>query len=296
MSIEHERTTSVAFIGLGVMGYPMAGHLARAGLKIHVYNRTAHKAEDWVAQHGGGRAESPGRAAEGADVVFACVGGDDDVRAVTLGPDGAFAGMRPGAVFVDHTTTSAGLAQDLAAVAANEGLHFLDAPVSGGQQGAERGTLTVMVGGEARAFTRAEAVIGHYARAVTHMGASGAGQLTKMVNQICVVGVIQGLAEGLNFAERAGLDGDRVLEVISQGAASSWQMVNRGATMIEGRYDFGFAVDLMRKDLGICLAESRGNGARLPIAALVDQLYAQLQQRGHGRWDTSALIELLRKP
>ncbi|MFQ5985472.1 MAG: NAD(P)-dependent oxidoreductase [Alphaproteobacteria bacterium] len=286
----------VAFLGLGVMGAPMAGHLAAAGHEVTVYNRTRAKARAWAARHRGRAADSPARAAEGAEVVFACVGDDDDLRDVVLGPEGAFAGMKKGAIFVDHTTASAEVARELAAVAQRQGLGFLDAPVSGGQSGAENGTLTVMVGGEASAFERARPVIACYAGAVSLMGPVGAGQLTKMVNQICVAGLLEGLAEGLNFAVRTGLDPKRVVEVISKGAAQSWQMDNRAATMVAGEFDFGFAVEWMRKDLAICLKEARRTGARLPVTALVDQFYAQLQALGGGRWDTSSLIHLLANP
>ena len=286
--------TKVTFIGLGVMGYPMAGHLAKAGYDVCVYNRTAAKAQQWVGEHGGRSAPTPAEAAAGAEFVFACVGQDDDVRQVTLADGGAFAGMDSGAVFVDHTTASALVAREVAEAAAARGLHFLDAPVSGGQAGAENGVLTVMVGGAEEVFARAQAAIDSYARAVTLMGPVGAGQLTKMVNQICIAGLVQGLSEGINFAQCAGLDAKRVLEVISKGAAQSWQMENRGTTMVDDKFDFGFAVDWMRKDLAISLNEARGNGARLPVAALVDQFYAQVQARGGGRWDTSSLIRLLR--
>lgn len=283
----------VAFIGVGVMGGPMAGHLARAGHAVTVYNRTAAKAQAWAAKHGGRCAPTAAAAAEGADIVISCVGNDSDVREVTLGGDGAFRGMRRGAVFVDHTTASATLAEELAAAARERGLDFLDAPVSGGQSGAEQGVLTVMVGGEVAAFDRVRPVIAHYARAVTLMGPCGAGQKTKMVNQICVAGVVQGLAEGLAFALHAGLDAKRVVEVISKGAATSWQMENRGSTMVDGKFDFGFAVDLMRKDLRIAMEEARANGAQLPATALIDQFYAKLQREGGGRLDTSSLIKLL---
>ncbi len=286
--------TKVTFIGLGVMGYPMAGHLAKAGYDVCVYNRTAAKAQKWVSEHGGCSAPTPAEAAAGAEFVFACVGQDDDVRQVTTADGGAFAGMDDGAVFVDHTTASALVAREVAQAAAARGLHFLDAPVSGGQAGAENGALTVMVGGDEDVFARAQAAIDSYARAVTLMGPAGAGQLTKMVNQICIAGLVQGLSEGLNFALRAGLDAKRVLEVISKGAAQSWQMENRGTTMVDDKFDFGFAVDWMRKDLAISLDEARGNGARLPVAALVDQFYAEVQDLGGGRWDTSSLIRLLR--
>jgi 3-hydroxyisobutyrate dehydrogenase-like beta-hydroxyacid dehydrogenase len=283
----------VAFIGLGVMGAPMAAHLARAGHAMTVYNRTRSKADAWVAQHGGRAAATPREAAAGAAVVFSCVGNDDDVRAITVSVEGAFAGMQRGAVFVDHTTASAAIAVELGAAARSRGIAFLDAPVSGGQSGAEQGILTVMVGGDARAFAQAQPVIAHYARAVTHMGPAGAGQKTKMVNQICVAAVIEGLAEGLAFARQAGLDPKRVISVISKGAATSWQMENRGETMVDGKFDFGFAVDLMRKDLRIALEEARANGAELPATALIDQFYARLQACGHGRLDTSSLIKLL---
>lgn len=286
----------VAFIGLGVMGAPMARHLAKAGHDVTVYNRTPAKAEAWVAQHGGRRAETPAAAARGAEFVFSCVGDDPDLRAVTIGPNGAFGAMAQDAVYVDHTTASAEVARALAAEAARRGFHFLDAPVSGGQSGAENGVLTVMVGGEPRAFERAQPVIASFARAVTLIGPSGAGQLAKMVNQICVVGVVQGLAEGIDFGLRAGLDVQRVLDTIAKGAAQSWQMENRWQAMNEAKFDgFGFAVDWMRKDLGICLEEARRNGARLPVAALVDQFYAQVQARGGRRWDTCSLMHLLVK-
>jgi 3-hydroxyisobutyrate dehydrogenase/2-hydroxy-3-oxopropionate reductase len=284
----------LAFIGLGVMGGPMAGHLAKAGHGVTVYNRTSARAGAWVEAHGGIAKQSPREAAEGADIVFACVGNDDDLRQVTLGEDGAFSGMRPGAIFVDHTTSSAEIAQVLAGEAASRGLGWLDAPVSGGQAGAEKGILTVMVGGDEAVFVTAEPVIRHYARTVVLMGPAGAGQLTKMVNQICIAGLVQGLSEAIAFGERAGLDMEKALSVIGKGAAQSWQMENRGTTMIEGRFDFGFAVDWMRKDLSIVLDEARRNGARVPVAALVDQFYASVQARGGNRLDTSSLITLLR--
>jgi 3-hydroxyisobutyrate dehydrogenase len=284
----------VAFIGLGVMGFPMAGHLAAKGHAVTVYNRTAAKAESWVAKHGGAKAATPAAAAKGAEIVFSCVGNDDDLRSVTYGDDGALAGMGKGAILVDHTTASAGVAREIAKEAQGRGVAFLDAPVSGGQAGAENGKLTVMVGGAQGPFDVAKPVIDCYARACTLMGEVGAGQLTKMVNQICIAGLVQGLAEGLNFAQRAGLDGKRVVEVISKGAAQSWQMENRGTTMLDGKFDFGFAVDWMRKDLGICLEEGKKNGARLPVTALVDQFYAHVQARGGNRWDTSSLIHLLK--
>ena len=284
-----------AFIGLGVMGYPMAGHLAAKGHAVTVFNRSAARAEAWVAQHGGACAATPREAAAGCDVVMACVGADDDLRAVTLGPDGAFAGMRKGAVFVDHTTASATVARELAAAAAAQGLGFVDAPVSGGQAGAENGVLSVMCGGAEADYAKAAPVIAAYARAQSLMGPAGAGQLAKMVNQICIAGLVQGLAEGLAFAERAGLDAAAVIEVISKGAAGSWQMDNRHKAMLDDNFDFGFAVDWMRKDLGICLAQARETGASLPVTALVDQFYADVQRQGGGRWDTSSLIRRLRE-
>ena len=286
----------VAFLGLGVMGYPMAGHLARAGHHVTVYNRNAAKSAGWVAEHGGVAAPSPVDAARDAEFVLMCVGNDNDVRAVATGPAGALGAMRADSVLVDHTTASAEVARELHAAATAKGIGFLDAPVSGGQAGAQNGKLTIMVGGDAPVFARAESVLATYARAVTLMGAAGAGQLTKMVNQICVAAVVQGLAEGLDFAQRAGLDAERVLDVISKGAAQSWQMENRGKTMVADKFDFGFAVDWMRKDLAICLAEARANGAALPVTALLDQFYARIQARGGGRWDTSSLIRLLRDP
>lgn len=283
----------LAFIGLGVMGGPMAGHLARAGHDVTVYNRTAAKAEAWVKKYGGKSAATPKEAAKDATIVFSCVGNDDDLREITSGEHGAFSGMNPGAIFVDHTTASARVAMELYQAARARGLHFLDAPVSGGQSGAEQGILTIMVGGDAAAFEIARPAMAHYGRAVTLMGPAGSGQKTKMVNQICVVGVIQGLAEGLAFAQRAGLDAKRVVDVISKGAATSWQMENRGHTMVDGKFDFGFAVDLMRKDLRIAMEEARANGAGLPVTALIDQFYSRLQSRGGGRLDTSSLIRLL---
>ncbi len=282
-----------AFIGLGVMGYPMAGHLKSSGWDVTVYNRTSSKAEAWVAEHGGAARPSPAEAAAEADIVFTCVGNDDDLRAVVLGETGALAGMRDGTVLVDHTTTSATVARECEAVAKARGIGFLDAPVSGGQAGATNGVLTIMVGGEEATFERARPAMEAFGRTIMLMGPSGSGQLTKMVNQICIAGVVQGLAEALNFAVRAGLDAGRAVEVISGGAAQSWQMENRATTMLAGKYDYGFAVDLMRKDLGICLAAAEANGARLPITALVDQFYKQVQARGGNRFDTSSLMALL---
>ena len=283
----------VAFVGLGVMGYPMAGHLAKAGHDVVVYNRTAPKAEAWVGEHGGARAATPAAAAAGREIVFMCVGNDDDVRSVSYGDDGILAGMASGAILVDHTTDSADLARELAEAASAKGVGFLDAPVSGGQAGAENGVLTVMVGGDDATFATAQPVMDAFARAVTLMGSVGSGQLTKMVNQICIAGVLQGLAEAYNFATKAGLDGDLVKDVISKGAAGSWQMENRASTMVRDEFEFGFAVNWMRKDLKITLEEAGRNGARLPMTALVDQFYAQVQARGGGRWDTSSLIHLL---
>ena len=293
----------VAFLGLGVMGHPMAGHLARAGHRVTVYNRSAAKAADWQAQYGGERAATPAAAAAGADFVFACVGNDDDLRSVVLGQAsgsgardaaGAFAGMAPGAVFVDHTTASAAVARELHAAALEHGLHFVDAPVSGGEAGAVNGALTVMCGGDQAAFDAMRPLALAYAGAVTRVGAPGAGQLAKMVNQTCIAGMVQGLAEAIAFGEKAGLDMKQVLEVIGKGAAQSWQMDHRGPTMIEDRFDFGFAVDWMRKDLGLVLDEARRNGARLPVTALVDQFYGDLQRCGGGRLDNSSLIRRLR--
>jgi 3-hydroxyisobutyrate dehydrogenase len=283
----------LAFLGLGVMGYPMAGHLAAAGHDVTVYNRTPAKAAQWVARHRGASAATPAAAARDADLVMMCVGNDDDVRAVAAGPEGALAGMVAGAILVDHTTASATVAREIHAVAAARGCAFLDAPVSGGQAGAENGKLTIMVGGDDEPFRRAEPILGHYARAVTLMGGPGSGQLTKMVNQISIAGLVEALAEAIQFATRAGLDVERVLDVIGKGAAQSWQLDNRGRTMAAGKFDFGFAVDWMRKDLSICLAEARENGAQLPVTALVDQFYARLQAQGGGRWDTSSLIVAL---
>lgn len=281
----------VAFIGLGVMGYPMAGHLQKAGKEVTVYNRTAAKAEQWCKQHGGDMASSPAAAANGCDVVFSCVGNDDDVRQVVLGEKGALAGMANGAILVDHTTASADLARELHATANKLGIGFLDAPVSGGQAGAENGALTVMVGGDEADYDRAAPVMAAYSRFSKLLGGPGSGQLAKMVNQICIAGVVQGLAEGLSFALKAGLDGEALIETISKGAAGSWQMENRYKTMLAGKYDFGFAVDWMRKDLGIALEEASRNGAELPVAKLVDSFYAEIQAMGGGRWDTSSLLK-----
>jgi 3-hydroxyisobutyrate dehydrogenase-like beta-hydroxyacid dehydrogenase len=294
--------TRVAFLGLGVMGFPMAGHLALAGHQVTVYNRTATKSIAWHAEftRASGQnepnawAETPRLAVQGADIVFCCVGNDDDLRSVTIGPDGAFAGMKPGAIFVDHTTASATVARELSALAAHEGLHFIDAPVSGGQAGAQNGLLTVMCGGDATAFETVKPVALAFSRAFTLLGASGAGQLAKMVNQICIAGLVQGLSEAIAFGQRAGLDMNQVLDVIGKGAAQSWQLDNRGKTMVQDKFDFGFAVDWMRKDLGLVLDEAKRNGARLPATALVDQFYADVQQMGGNRWDTSSLIKRLK--
>jgi 3-hydroxyisobutyrate dehydrogenase len=288
---------NVAFLGLGVMGYPMAGHLAKkGGHAVTVYNRTAQKAEKWAKEFGGKHKPTPREAADGQEIVFACVGNDDDLRSVVLGKDGAFAGMKSAAIFVDHTTASAEVARELYAEGKQKGIGFVDAPVSGGQAGAENGALTVMCGGDAEPYARAEMVIAAYARACRLMGGPGAGQLTKMVNQICIAGLVQGLAEGLQFGRKAGLDLDGVVAVISKGAAQSWQMDNRSKTMAGGKFDFGFAVDWMRKDLGICLEEARRNGSHLPVTALVDQFYSEVQKMGGGRWDTSSLIARLESP
>ena len=284
----------VAFLGLGVMGFPMAGHLAARGHEVTVYNRTPARAEAWTARHSGCAAPTPAAAAAGAEFVMACVGNDDDLRSVCRGAEGAFAGMARGAVLVDHTTVSAAVTRELAAEAAGLGLGFVDAPVSGGQAGAENGALSVMCGGDPAHYAAAEPVIAAYARICRRLGPSGAGQLAKMVNQICIAGLVQGLAEGLSFAEKAGLDIADLVEVISQGAAGSWQMQNRHRTMAENRFDFGFAVDWMRKDLGICLRTAEENGASLPVTALVDQFYKDVQKMGGGRWDTSSLIARLR--
>jgi 3-hydroxyisobutyrate dehydrogenase len=285
----------VAFLGLGVMGFPMAGHLKAKGHETIVYNRTAAKAKAWAEKHGGASALTPREAARDCAFVFACVGNDDDLRSIALGPDGAFAGMKAGSIFVDHTTASAEVARELYEEARKRDLHFIDAPVSGGQAGAENGALTVMCGGDAEAYAQAEPVIASYARACRLMGGAGAGQLTKMVNQICIAGLVQGLAEGLQFGRKAGLDVEAVVAVISKGAAQSWQMDNRHKTMIAGKFDYGFAVDWMRKDLGICLEEARRNGAHLPVTALVDQFYSEVQKMGGARWDTSSLIARLER-
>ncbi|GAB4225203.1 MAG: NAD(P)-dependent oxidoreductase [Methyloligellaceae bacterium] len=284
----------VAWIGLGVMGYPMAGHIRRkGGHDLVVYNRTADKAEKWVAEYGGEQAATPAQAAKDADFVFCCVGNDDDLRQVTIGPEGAFSTIKPGAVFIDNTTASADVARELYAAAKEKGAGFLDAPVSGGQAGAENGVLTVMVGGDEEVFAKAEPVIQHYARAINLLGPSGSGQLCKMVNQICCVGVLQGLAEGLHFARKAGLDIPKAIATISKGAAQSWQMDNRWETMINDQFDHGFAVDWMRKDLAICVGEARRNGANLPVTALIEQFYSEIQQMGGGRWECSSLIKRL---
>lgn len=287
--------STVAFIGLGVMGFPMAGHLAEAGLTVRVYNRTQSKAEQWCERYEGSHHPTPAEAASGADLVLVCVGNDDDVREVTTGPDGVLSTLSQGAILVDHTTASSSLAEELDQACQKQDVGFIDAPVSGGQQGAENGALTIMCGGQEEHFSRARPVLEHYGRAVTLMGGVGAGQLTKMVNQICIAGLVQGLAEGLHFAEQAGLDQERVVEVISQGAAGSWQMENRHATMIRDEYEHGFAVNWMRKDLDICLNQARQLEARLPVTALVDQFYADVQAMGGGRWDTSSLLRRLRE-
>jgi 3-hydroxyisobutyrate dehydrogenase len=286
----------VAFIGLGVMGYPMAGYLAKAGHEVTVYNRTAEKAERWKAEYGGATADTPAKAANGADFVFCCVGNDQDLLSVTVADKGAFEAMTSGSVFVDHTTTSAQIARELHEVAERKGFSFVDAPVSGGQAGAENGQLTVMIGGDQEAIGRAAPLIDCYAKMQARLGDSGAGQLAKMVNQICIAGLVQGLAEALHFSEKAGLDSKAVIDVISKGAAQSWQMDNRASTMIDGEFEFGFAVDWMRKDLGYVLNEAAKTGAQLPLTSLVDQFYSQVQAMGGGRWDTSSLIALLQKP
>ena len=283
----------IAFIGLGVMGYPMAGHLQQAGHQVCVYNRTKDKAARWVAEFGGDQAATPGEAARGAELVMTCVGNDDDLASVVLGSTGVLAGLAEGGILIDHTTASADIARQLADAAHQQGCTFIDAPVSGGQQGAEQGTLTIMCGGDEASFERARPVLDHYARAVTLMGENGAGQLTKMVNQICVAGVVQGLAEGMAFAENAGLDLKRVIDVISQGAASSWQMVNRHDTMIRDEYEHGFAVDWMRKDLDICQREATTNGSELPLTDMINRFYTEVQGMGGGRWDTSSLFKRL---
>ncbi|WP_445501787.1 NAD(P)-dependent oxidoreductase [Microvirga sp. G4-2] len=285
----------VAFLGLGVMGYPMARHLKAKGHEVTVYNRTVAKADKWVSENGGRAAKTPREAAEGQEIVFSCVGNDDDLRQVTIGEDGAFHGIPKGAIFVDHTTASAEVACELYAAARDKGFAFIDAPVSGGQAGAENGVLTVMCGGDADVYAKVEPAIMSFARACRLMGEAGAGQLTKMINQICIAGLVQGLAEGIHFGKRAGLDIEAVLDVISKGAAGSWQMENRGKTMNQGKFDFGFAVDWMRKDLSIVLGEARKNGASLPVTALVDQFYADVQKMGGNRWDTSSLIARLEK-
>ncbi len=284
----------LAFLGLGVMGFPMAGHLQKAGHAVTVYNRNAEKSAKWVATHGGASAATPREAAKDADIVLMCVGNDDDVRSVVYGDTGALAGMKAGAVLVDHTTVSALLARELDAAAKAKGLGFIDAPVSGGQAGAENGKLGIMCGGDLATFDRAKEVLNIYAKALVRIGDAGAGQITKMVNQICIAGLVQALSEGLAFAQKAGLDAKLVLDVISKGAAQSWQMENRGTTMIDDKFDFGFAVDWMRKDLGICLAEAKVNGAKLPVATMVDQFYGDVQSMGGGRWDTSSLIKRLK--
>jgi len=284
----------ISFLGLGVMGYPMAGHLAAKGHDVTVYNRTFSKAEAWAAEHGGQARPTPRSAAEDAGMVMCCVGNDDDLKSVVLGDEGAFAGMAAGTIFVDHTTASANVARELHATGKEKGIDFIDAPVSGGQAGAENGALTVMCGGDEMPYAKAEPVIGAYAKSCRLLGGSGAGQLTKMVNQICIAGLVQGLSEGLNFAQKAGLDGKAVVDVISKGAAGSWQMENRYETMLNDEFEFGFAVDWMRKDLGICLDEAKTNGARLPVTALVDQFYGEVQDMGGNRWDTSSLIRRLK--
>ena len=295
MSKQYEQTSprKTAFLGLGVMGYPMAGHLKQAGHAVTVYNRTAAKAADWAGKHGGAHAATPREAARDCDIVACCVGNDDDLRSVVLGENGAFAGMKKGSVFIDHTTASANVARELASEAARLGLRFIDAPVSGGQAGAENGVLTIMCGGDAATFDEIKPVIMAYGRMAQCLGPVGSGQLAKMVNQICIAGLVQGLSEGVNFGMAAGLDMKQVLEVISKGAAGSWQMENRGKTMVDNKFDFGFAVDWMRKDLGLCVDEARRNGAPLPVTALVDQFYGDVQQMGGRRYDTSSLIKRL---
>ncbi|PCI47591.1 MAG: oxidoreductase [Alphaproteobacteria bacterium] len=285
----------LCFLGLGVMGYPMAGHLKKTGYDMTVYNRTTAKATNWAAEFGGNHAPTPAEAVRDADITFACVGNDDDVKAITLGQSGAFSGMKEGAIFVDHTTASATLARDLNETARKQGLHFLDAPVSGGQAGAENGLLTIMVGGDEKTFAQVDPILQCYAKKTRLLGSAGSGQLTKMVNQICIGGLVQALSEGINFAEAAGLDASAVIDVISKGAAQSWQMENRYETMIENQFDFGFAVDWMRKDLDIVLNEAKNNGAELPVTRLVNRFYSEIQSGGGGRLDTSSLITLLRK-
>ena len=295
-SANNSKTITTAYLGLGVMGYPMAGHLANNGYQVCVYNRTAQKAEKWVSEFSGHSAPTPAEAAKNVDVVFACVGNDSDIEEICCGENGAFSSMQAGAVFVDHTTASASIARTLSDEAAKAGIHFIDAPVSGGQAGAENGVLTIMAGGDAQVFEKVAPVMASYGRAVTLMGAVGSGQLTKMVNQISIAGLVQGLSEALNFATKVGLDEKLVLDVISKGAAQSWQMENRGETMVDDEFEFGFAVEWMRKDLGICLDEANATGARLPVTALVDQFYAEVIAMGGSRWDTSSLIRLLRNP
>ncbi len=295
-STAEQQSIRTAYLGLGVMGYPMAGYLASNGYPVCVYNRTATKSAAWTQQHSGQSAPTPAAAAKDADIVFACVGNDFDIEEVCCGENGAFSGMKAGAIFVDHTTASASIARKLSAVAAESGIHFIDAPVSGGQAGAENGVLTIMAGGEASVFDKAAPVMSSYGRAVTLMGPVGSGQLTKMVNQIAIAGLLQGLSEALNFATKVGLDEKQVLDVISKGAAQSWQMENRGTTMVDDQFEFGFAVEWMRKDLGICFQEANSVGARLPVTALVDQFYAAVIAMGGSRWDTSSLIRLLRTP
>ena len=287
--------TKMAFIGLGVMGYPMAGHLAKGGHELNVYNRSTKKSERWVGEFGGKIVTTPRAAAEGAEVIYSCVGNDNDLRSIVYGDDGILAGISPNAVFVDHTTSSAKIAREINAKASEHNINFLDAPVSGGQTGAENGVLTVMVGGDERAFNKVSPFVKCYAQAVTFLGPSGSGQLCKMVNQICIAGLLQGLSEGIAFGQKAGLDMDKVVDVISKGAAQSWQLENRAPTMIKNEFDFGFAVDWMRKDLGICLAEADNNQAQLPVTALVNQFYKEIQKRNGNRWDTSSLIELINK-
>ncbi len=285
--------TKAAFVGLGNMGYPMAGHLAKADFDVTVYNRTAAKSEAWVKEHGGESAETPAKAADGAEIILTCVGNDDDLRSIMFGNDGVLAGAGKGALIINHTTASAIAAREIAGAAAEKGVGFMDAPVSGGQEGAQNGALTVMVGGSAEDFARGDAAMQSFAKAVTHMGDVGCGQLTKMVNQICCANILQALAEGMNFAVKSGLDAHQVVDVISKGAAQSWQMENRGKTMVDGKFDFGFACDWMRKDLDICLDEARVNGAQIPLTGLVDSFYARIQAEGNGRLDNSALYSLL---